>query len=77
MCCYAVCRVVLPDLHEETSQQGSLDVKGVASGPEGRHGDGQLDPLQGVGELSVKSISHQQRSVVQVEILTPLLHHTV
>lgn len=65
------------DLHKETCQQGFLNVEGVAAGAEGGRRDGHLDPLQGVGELSVKSVGHQQRGVVQVEILTPLLHITV
>lgn len=70
-------KVRLSDLHEETCQQGSLNVEGVASGTEGGHRDGQLDPFQGVGELGTKGVSHQQRGVVQVQILTPLLHITV
>lgn len=69
--------VVLSDLHEETCQQGPLDAEGVASGAEGGHRDGKLDPLQGVGELGTESVGHQQSGVAQVEILTPLLHITV
>lgn len=65
------------DLHEETSQQGSLNVEGVASGTKGGHRDGHLYPLQGVGEFGMKSVSCQQGSVTQVEILTPLLQSTV
>lgn len=70
-------RVVLSDLHEETRQQGSLNVEGVVSGTEGGHRDGQLDPLQSVRELGAKSVGHEQSGVIQVEILTPLLHITV
>lgn len=65
------------DLHEETCQQGSLNVEGVASGTKGGHRDGHLYPLQSVGELSMKSVSCQQGSVTQVEILTPLLQNAV
>ena len=73
-----VCNAVMfPDLHEETCQQGSLNVEGVPAGTEGRHRDGQLDPLQSVDELSAKSVSHQQSSVVQIEVLTPFLLITV
>lgn len=68
---------MLSDLHKETCQQGSLNVEGVASGTEGGHWDGQLDPLQDVGQLRTKSVGRQQSRVVQVEILTPLLHITV
>lgn len=68
---------MLSDLHEETCQQGSLNAEGVASGTEGRHWDRQLDPLQSVRELGAKSVSHQQSSVVQVEILTPPRHIAV
>lgn len=69
--------MLFSDLHEETCQQSSLNVAGVASGTKSRNRDGQLDPPQSVGELSTKSISHQQSSVAQVEILTPLLYITV
>lgn len=68
---------MLPDLHEEACQQGSLDVEGVGSGAEGRHRDGQLDPLQGVGEVGVKSVGQRQSGVAQAGVLTPRLHVTV
>lgn len=76
-CVFLVPRVVSSDLHKKTCQQGFLNVEGVAAGAEGGSRDGHLDPLQGVCELSVNSVGHQQRSVVQVEILTPFLHITV
>ena len=57
-------KVLFSDLHEETCQQGSLNVDGVGSGTEGGHRHGQLDPLQSVAQLSTKSVSHQQSSVV-------------
>lgn len=68
--------VLFSDLHEETCQQGSFNVEGVASGTKGGHRDGQFDPLQSVGELIAKSVSHQQSRVVQGGILTPLLYIT-
>lgn len=68
---------MLSDLHEETCQQGSLYIECVAPGTEGGHRDGKLDPFQSVDELSAKSVGRQQSSVVQVKLLTPLLHITV
>ena len=52
------------NLHEETCEEGSLNVDGVASGAEGGHRDGQLDPLQSVSELGTKSINHLQSGVI-------------
>lgn len=53
-----LCFFASSDLHKETCQQGFLNVEGVATGAEGGGRDGHLDPLQGVGELSVNSVGH-------------------
>lgn len=66
-----------PHLHEETSQQGSLNVEGVGSRTKGGYGDWQLDPPQGVDEFGTKSVGHQQSVEAQVEVLTPPLHVAV
>lgn len=68
---------MLSDLHEETCQQGFFYVPGVVPGPKGGHWDGQLDPFQSVDELGVKSVGCQQSSLIQAEVLTPLLHITI
>lgn len=38
-------------LHEEAGQQSPLQVQAVGPGAEGGFGDGELDPVQGVGKL--------------------------
>lgn len=60
------------DLHEETGEQRSLHVQGVASRSKGGYRDRQLDPLQSVCQLSMEGVGHQQSRVAQEEILTPL-----
>lgn len=59
-------------LHEEASQQSSLQVEAVGPGAEGGLGDGELDPVQSVGQLRADGFGRLQRGKRQEVILAPL-----
>lgn len=59
-------------LHEESSQQSSFDVEGVRFGAKGRLGDGELDSIQGVGQLRSDGLGRLQGRMIQEVVLAPL-----